>query len=317
MKNFRFHILGILALAIASTTAVAQDRNAANNIAIMTIIPTQADGLPSGAEAALKNKMDQLTLASGLGSMNDYSQFCMLVNIDIESKDIVSGAPVKIAQTLNFNFYIVDQLNQTVFAATSIRAKGVGDNETKAYVQAIKQFNTRSSNMISFIDAGKRKIIEYYTANCDKIIMKANSLAKQEQFEEALFLLGQIPDACHDCYIKATAASDAVFQAYIDAMCKRNLAKAKAIWSSTQTSEGGLAAGVFLSEIYPDSACYPEAEKLYNEITARVKEDINFQMKKWDDVVSLESQRIDAGRAVGVAWGNNQKPITYAPVWLR
>lgn len=316
MKNIRFLITGFLALAITAATT-AQIRNATDNIAIMAIIPTQADGLPAGAENALKNKMMQLTSASGLGSMNDFSQFCLLVNLDTESKEIVAGAPPKIAQVLNFNFHIVDQLNQTVFSTITVRAKGVGDNETKAYVQAIGQLNARSPEITSFINTGKRKIIDYYNANCDKIILKARSLATQQQFGEALFLLGQIPDACHDCWAKATAASEQVFQMYIDDLCRRNLAKAKAIWSSTQTSEGGLAAGVFLSEIYPDSACYPEAEKLYNEITARVKEDIDFEMKKWDDGVSLESQRIDAGRAVGVAWGNNQKPVTFAPAWLR
>jgi hypothetical protein len=321
MKKINLHIFALALAALVSAQALSaqtssQSKGEGSGIAIMAVVPSSADGLPSGAESALKNKMDQIASATGLGSMNRFSQFCMLAKIDVEQKEVLAGSPPKIAQTLNFNFYIVDQFDKKVFASTTVRAKAVGDSETKAYVQAIRQLNARSSELSSFVDAGRKKIIEYYNANCDKIIAKSRSLAAQDRHEEALFLLTQIPDVCTDCYMKAMEAAEVIFQSYIDFMCNANLAKAKAIWSSTQSSEGGLAAGVFLSEIYPDAACYPEAEKLYKEITAKIGKYIDFEMKKWDDAVSLESQRIAAIRDIGVAWGENQQPVTNNPTWV-
>lgn len=319
MKKFNFHILTLALAALVSTQAhqlQAQGKSDASGIAIMAVAPAEADGIPSGAAAALKNKMSQIVSATGLGSMSGFSQFCMTATVDVEQKEIVAGSPPKIAQTLNINFYIVDQFDMKVFASTSIRAKSVGDSETKAFVQAVRQLNARSPELASMVAAGRRKIIEYYEANCDRIIAKSRSLAAQDQYGEALFLLTQIPDVCTDCYMKAMKAAEEIFQSFTDHMCNANLAKARAIWSSTQTSEGGLAAGVFLSEIYPDAACYPEAEKLYREITSKIEKRIDFEMKKWDDGISLESQRIAAIRDIGVAWGENQQPVNIAPVLM-
>ncbi|MDR2890942.1 MAG: hypothetical protein LBV18_04990 [Alistipes sp.] len=318
MKNFKTYLAAAAMLTAAALTVdkasaqAAQGSDDASTIAIMAVAPTEADGLPAGAGQALKNKMDQIASATGLGSMSDYAQFCMVVAVDTESKDVLAGSPPKIAQTLNFNFRIIDRFDGKVFSSTSVRAKAVGDNETRSYVQAIRQLNARSSELASFVDAGRQKIIEYYNANCDRIIAKSRSLATQEQYGEALFLLTQIPDVCEECYMKSMAAAGEIFQAYMDKMCSVNLAKARSIWSATQTSEGGLAAGVFLAEIYPDAACYPEAEQLYKEITARIGKNLDFEMKKWDDLVSLESQRIEAVRAIGVTWGENQQPVNYS-----
>ena len=46
-------------------------------------------------------------------------------------------------------------------------------------------------------------------------------------------------------------------------------------------------------------------------------DDWKFEMKKWQDGVDLESQRIEASRAVGVAYGNGQKPTTLVMPWMR
>ena len=40
-------------------------------------------------------------------------------------------------------------------------------------------------------------------------------------------------------------------------------------------------------------------------------------MKKWQDGVDLESQRINAFREVGVAYGQGQQPTTTNIGWLR
>lgn len=304
------------AALLAAGTIVAQNKSDADDIKIMVITPTQADGLPAGAEAALQNKMRQITLANGMGSYGEYSQFCMLVNITLANKEVLGTAPMKIAQTTDFTFYIADQFNETLFSSTSISAKGVGNNETKAYIQAINQLNANNPQLKSFIATGKQKIIDYYTRNCDKIIAKANTLATMKQFGEALFLLMQVPDACTDCYAKSLVASKAIYKQYIDELCVRNLAKAKSAWAAQQNSAGADEAGYYLQEITPDASCYKDAQKLYAEIKAKVKEDWQFVMKVYQDGVDLESQRIGAIRDIGVAWGQNQQPITYAPAFI-
>ena len=45
---------------------------------------------------------------------------------------------------------------------------------------------------------------------------------------------------------------------------------------------------------------------LYKEIKGKVLDDWKFEMKKYQDGVDLEKQRIEAARAVGVAYGTHQ-----------
>ena len=53
------------------------------------------------------------------------------------------------------------------------------------------------------------------------------------------------------------------------------------------------------------------------EIRDKVLADWQFEMKKWQDGIDLESQRIEAMRQIGVAYGNGQQPTTYGLGWLR
>ena len=73
-----------------------------------------------------------------------------------------------------------------------------------------------------------------------------------------------------------------------------------------------------LALIDPDAACYGEAGKLMKEVKARVRSDIDFEMReKYHDQIKLEKDRISAVRAIGVAFGNGQKPTTTNLMWLR
>lgn len=310
-------LIALLCVGVATSVGVACGQNSSSsNIPLMVVIPTQVEEIPQGAVSALQNKMNQVITASSIGSFNQYAQFCLLVNVDKESNNIVAGAPPMFAQTLNFTFNIVDQFNMNILETTSVTAKGVGTNQTKAYIQAIKQLNVQSPMLKNFIAQGREKIVEYYIANCDKIIAKANSLAGMKQFEEALFQLTQIPDVCGDCYTKALRASGVIFQQYVDDLCVRNLAMAKSVWAANQNAEGATAAGEYLQNIYPDAECYGDAQLLHKEIKSKVAADWKFEMKIYQDGVNLETQRIKAIRDIGVAFGRGQKPITYAPTVL-
>ena len=73
-----------------------------------------------------------------------------------------------------------------------------------------------------------------------------------------------------------------------------------------------------LAQIDPDAACYAEAKALMKEVKAQVRSDIDLEMReKYYDQIQLEKSRIEAARAVGVAYGNHQKPTTTSLMWLR
>ena len=60
-----------------------------------------------------------------------------------------------------------------------------------------------------------------------------------------------------------------------------------------------------------------EAKALYNEIKQKVTSDWDFENReKYKDEAGLKKQRIEAARAIGVAFGNGQQPVTTNITWL-
>ena len=288
---------------------------ASSRIALSIVLPEQANALPNGAETYLVNKLKQAATMNGLAAEEGYSRFFMTAVITPLTRDIVAGPPQQIAQNLEITLYIADAFDQKIFATTSVNAKGVGTNETKAYNDAVKHINPNSKQFKEFAETGKAKIIAYYEAQCDNIIKKAQSMAKQKNYEAAIYELTAIPDVCK-CYDRALEATAEIYQQYIDYLCDVNLANARMAWAAEQNSEGAKKAGEYLAYIYPDAKCYKEGMDLYREIKGKVLDDWKFEMKIYQDGVDLEKERIKAWRDVGVAYGNHQQPISNYVNWL-
>lgn len=316
MKKLAFLILSAaMLLPWGKVSAQTDFSSGESRIPLSVVIPEQVNKLSPGSESYLTNKLKQAAAANGLSVNEGLSRFFITAVITPLTKDVIPGPPQQIAQNLEITLYIADGFDQKVFATTNVTAKGVGTNDTKAYIDAVKHINVKSKELKEFTEEGKKKIIAYYEAQCDNIIKKANSLATQKEYEAAIYELTAIPDVC-SCYDRALAATATIYQQYTDYLCDINLAKAKMAWAADQNSFGASAAGEYLAYIYPDAKCYGEAMDLYKEIKRKVLDDWKFEMKIYQDGVDLEKERIKAWRAVGVAYGNHQQPVTTYVNWL-
>ena len=268
--------------------------------------------MPTTANQSLKNKLNQIILKNGFASNNYNSRFILTANIIVVSKDITSTAPPMHAYTFDINLYIGDGVSGTLFSTTSVQVKGVGQNETKAYTQAINNLKVESSELLTFIKSGKEKIIEYYNINCNTIIKESNLLATQNKYDEAIFNLISIPSACSQCYDKAIAEIGPLYKKMIDRDCKLKLTEATNIWNANQTLEAANQAGSLLSTIEPQSSCFNEVKQLNTKIANRVHE---IDAREWKYKLKEQEQKselIKAYRDVGVAFGNGQpKSVTY------
>ncbi|MCR4665232.1 MAG: hypothetical protein K5660_07700 [Paludibacteraceae bacterium] len=307
----------ILALAVTIPFFAQQPQAPkGNSLAIKVLVEELVEPFPAAAKTQVENKLNRLLTQNGIASMDYIGQFFITVRQVPMTKDVLPGPPVQIATTMEFTFYIADYYNQIVFSTASVTAKGVGVTEPKCYMDAIKHINLNSPELQAFVRDGKAKIIDYYNQQADNMMLKARSLAKQKDFEQALFLMQSIPSEC-DKYAQAVALGDEIYQMYIDHLCDVNLALARSAWAAEQNSAGAYAAGEYLSQIYPEAKCYGEAMSLYKEIKGKVLDDWKFEMKKYQDGVDLEMARVDAWRQVGVAYGKGQQPTTTNIGFLR
>ena len=277
---------------------------------ITVMVEDLTEPFPSGAKALMESKLTQVLTQNGIAGLDYQGQFALTaVAIPID-KDVLPGPPAKIAEKMEMNLFIVDLYNKTVFTSTVINVRGLGENENKSYVDAIRRMPTKSKDLGKFIEEGKAKIVEYYDAKAPQMIKKAQALCKQKSYEEAMNIITMIPEECK-YYDDALNAGVEIYQAYMDNLCNVNLAAARQAWAAEQNSKGAYAAGEYLAQILPDAACYGEAMELYKEIKGKVLDDWKFEMKIYQDGVDLEKQRIQAMRDIGVAWGEHQPKETY------
>jgi len=228
-------------------------------IAIKTIVPN-IPNMPSGAERMLLTRMTQIASKNGLGSYG--SRFIMYPRVDILTQDVIPSAPPKHAYTINVSLRIADNMTKTIYATTDLTLKGVGNNETKAYISALKTLSHKHRDVRGFVDEGKKKIVEYYNSDCDFIIKEAKTLAANKEFDAAIYTLITIPRISKECFNRGQDMAIEVYKQKMEHECMQNIADAK---SAKAQDEYDLAAS-YLSAILPDVSCFEDAQALLKEI---------------------------------------------------
>lgn len=301
----------LLAAMLCSMSIMAQNEYLPITVAVEDLV----EPYPTTAKVQLTNKLHQMLTEQGMASLDNNGQFVLTAFMIPQDKEVLPGPPMQIMEKMNANLYIADVVQKNVLATLELPTKGLGRDETRSYLDAIKHLNTKSPEVAKFIQTGKDKIIAFYNEESPRIMKEAMVLSEMHEYEKALYLVTAIPAQCKH-YDESLAVILKIFHAYQDYVCQKLLAQAKMAWAAEQNKVGAEKAGEYLGQIYPDAACYGDAMELYNEIKAKVLEDWHFQMKMYQDQVDLEKQRIEAARQVGIAYGNHQQPTTYVN-WLR
>lgn len=318
MKKISFSLMLACLLSLGATQAQNQATSEEkSSIYLGAWVPETIEDMPVAAKKQLENKLKQIITANGISAGSGYPRFIISANVSVLTKDITPTAPPMQAYTLDITYYIGDGYDGKAFSSYAATIKGVGENDTKAYLAALKNIKTSDPAYQSFIDKGKAKIIEYYNTQCDVIIKEAQELAKMNYYDEAIWKLTSVPSACTECWDKAMRAVAPIYQQKIDFECKTKVLEATNIWNANQSWDGAQQAGSILATINPKAACFGEAKALSNSIAKRIQE---VDKREWEVTyekeVGLEKDMIKAYRDVGVAYGNNQpQNVTYKSLW--
>lgn len=252
--------------------------------------------IPAEAKSQLLSKLNQITSNNGMGGSQANPRFIITANVNIGTKDIIAGPPQMIAQNLDVVLFVGDALTNTIFSNITLSVKGVGTNENKAFIEAFKNINPKNKDVTQFLEEGKKKVINYFSTNCDFIIKEAFALVKQEKHDEAIYQLSLVPDVCQECYFKCLDTLASVYQQKIDADCKMKFNKAKTTWAAAQNPTGAEKAGDILSTIDPMATCQPEIEAFIKTIDAKLKADEKarwqFKMKQYADKIAAQKEQV-------------------------
>lgn len=303
-----FNLILAFYLLLQSGNLLAQKMSDTERLPLTVWIPDDIEAIPPTAADILQNKLIQIATQNGISGSTNLTRFIFTANIKLITKDITPTAPAMHAYTMNINMYIGDGIDGKAFASYSTTVKGVGENETKAYLSGIKNIKTSNPEYQRFIEEGKTKIIAYYNSQCDFIIKQAKTLASMNRFDEAIWNLSGVPDVCPDCWNKAQDAMAPIFKQMINYDCKQKIIQANNVWNAGQSWSAANDAGAILSTIDPNSSCVGEIKTLANKIEKRI---LDVDKREWkfnyDYNIGLRRDMIKAYRDVGVAWGNGQR----------
>ncbi len=295
MKYIRYALV-IVAICFFGQVIAQSDITDYGKLVINTYVPDQVDDISNDVKSMLQNKLTQITTSKGLGGASINPRFVLLVKVNVLSKDIIPGPPNMFAQNLELNFYVADATDNTIFSSTSIELKGVGGSQTKSYIDAIAKINSKDKRIGDFIEEGKKKIIDFYSNNCESIITKAKSSAKTGSFDEAILKLSAIPDVCETCYEKSLTTIEEIYQKKIDLECAKIIKDAKYSWQSNPTKDGAQKAAEQLSNLSPFSTCQNDADLLIKQMAQKLKADensaIQLKLKKYNDGLKLRQEQL-------------------------
>lgn len=305
----------LIILAAALAVSAAAPAAAPKSVPLTIAVPEQAEYVPQAARAALANKMRQIADLNGMSATGDAGQFFLTCTVTVQDKQVVGGAPVKIAQQVDVTFYVADALNQKVFGSADVSVRGVGESETKSLLAALRQIASAQPALKTLIAQSNARIIAYYEEQCDNIIRQARTLAGARAYPAAFYQLSLVPEQCA-CYEKILAEAERLVLEYREYEAQAMLAKARAVWSAGLNREAAAEAAEYLSQIPYDAKCHAQALELMKEIKARVKDDIDFDRLQLEWEQKNKQDLIKGWRDIGVAYGNNQKEVTYSPAWI-
>jgi hypothetical protein len=315
-------IISVLILTIVAITSNAQVKlDDFRRIVLNTYLPDNI-AIPSEAKNLLITKLNQITSNTGMGGSQANPRFIITANVNVGTKDIIAGPPQMIAQNIDITFFVGDAVTNTIFSNTTLSLKGVGTNENKAFIDALKTINPKNKELLAFLEEGKTKIINYYSTNCDFIIKDAQTLANQFKFNEAIYELMIVPDVCKDCYFKSKDEAGIIFKKKIESDCTEKLKEAKLIWAAEPTEQGALKASAIIISIVPSDNCKTEINKLSIEIKNKLqleqKKKYDFEMLEMQKRYDTEQKRLDAEREIAVEQAKHQpQTFTYNHIYWR
>jgi len=314
-------IIGLIAVVFITQVKAQVKLDEFGRIVLNTYLPDNI-AIPSEAKNLLLTKLNQITSNNGMGGSQANPRFIITANVNVGTKDIIAGPPQMIAQNIDITLFVGDAVTNTIFSNTTLSLKGVGTNENKAFLEALKAINPKNKEVLAFLEEGKTKIINYYSTNCDFIIKEAQTLVKQEKYDEAIYQLSLVPDVCQACYFKCLDTLGSIYQKKIDADCRSKLSQAKILWAGESNATNAENVLNILVDISPQSYCFKDVNKLIEEISTKIIADektrLELAIKKYNDEISIEKEKIEAYRDIAVEYAKNQpKTVTYNNIFWK
>ncbi len=250
-----------------------------DNVYISVAMPSDCT-LDGNTKSILKNKLLQILSTEGVAG-TECGAIIIVPEINIINSNSVYGGMRQILSVeLGITVTVRNMITNTVFNTMQIASKGEGYSDNEAKRSAINKIDALNTDYSRFVEATKMKISDYYRNNTVSLITKANTLASQQLFDEALALLSTYPESLPG-YTKVSNAMVSIFKKCQTQYCSQILLSAQAAYSKHDYTE----AAELVSMIDAQSSCAAQAKALLNSIKKGMD-------KQYNDIIAMEKEKI-------------------------
>jgi len=304
-------ILIIIPVLLFWLDARSQDEkvNASSNpyFVLSSYVPDQGKISSEILTDRLKTKMSQITASNGMGGGSEVSsRFILVPKINVTQFENTPSAPPKVLAKMDIILTIGNATEKLVFNTKTFKATGIGKTEQDAYLNGVQNLPADSKEMASFIEEGKKKIVDYYNNNCARILKDAKAKAGTQQFDSALEDLLSVPPEAQTCYDQAMIQLPVVFKARQEFMCGTLLQKANAELAAGHED----VAALYLGQILPGTSCFDEAQKTVKKLSEQ-------HLMKYQAQLSLQKDILRFIKEWALVDAANRPKIYTLNDWMR
>lgn len=298
---------------------VANAQNNENNKGKVFINAVVVDeNIPEEATKSLLTKMQQALVAGGMCDKGYTERFVLTAKINITQKDIVPSTPARISEKMDITFFVGDVIANNLYESCTVSVAGIGINENKAFLSAFQKLNAKNPELQAMLSKARVDITTYFTEHCNDIVIKARTLAGIGNYNEAIYQLMAVPNVCEECYTKCHQQAVVYYQKQMAVETTDLLSQAKTEWLKNPTAEGANIVADIIGKANPQSPNYGEVVKFRNSVSAKLEADTKreweFKMKQYENSQALKRSLVDAAKAVGTAWAQNQPTTVFKTV---
>ena len=274
--------------------------------------------IPEEAARQLETKLQNALTSNDFVNNGYVERYVLTAKVDITQKDITPTTPARISEKMDITLMVGDVLDNRVLSSVTLQSSGIGINENKAFISAFRNIKGDNPNIRQMLNDARAKILDYYTNHCSDIIQRSKTLISTQAYDEAIFLLSSVPNVCDDCFQQCQQQAGAAYQQKIDSEAIVLLEKAKNVWATNQNEQGANEVADIICKINPKFTNYNQVVSLRNTVEAKLQADAkrewSFKMKQYEDNQAFKRSLVDAAKAIGVAWGQNQPRTVYKKV---
>lgn len=282
MKLLKHIIIGVVLASPVIATAQNSDGGEAP-LSLNVYIPDNA-GIPETAARNLEAKLSHAIAANGFGSQSFDNRFVIVPRAEVNSVTVTPTAPPKTVVDGTLYLYVGDGVTSTLFASEAFPVKGIGGNESQAFLSAFTKINPRDRRLQAMLETGRQRIKEYYEQQWPSMIKAAEAAYGEGNYENALSILYSIPPICKG-YNQAMDLATRYAAGYRDNTNASLLTQARAAWSQAPNEQGAAEAMKIIAQIDPASSSAAGATTLCNEIKNRLKQ---VDDREWQEAVAAE-----------------------------